>query len=126
MYFTLPTKTDTGRNGRPSPALTALETDITEDNTGSLTCLPRPLPNGASARQGRQSQNRFHRQAEASIGEAGDTGLVDELYLVSKIVATRTTARLFRRRPSTVKIDEPDAACAALVTSDKATGEAQG
>lgn len=71
-------------------ALTALETDITEDNAGSLILpaktvaeLERLLGKGEKVKI---AFNDRQVAFEIAIGEEGDTGLVDELYLVSKIV----------------------------------------
>ncbi|MGB0416304.1 MAG: DNA polymerase III subunit beta [Coraliomargarita sp.] len=71
-------------------ALTALETDITEDNTGSLILpaktvaeLERLLGKGEKVKI---AFNDRQVAFEIAIGEDGDTGLVDQLYLVSKIV----------------------------------------
>jgi DNA polymerase-3 subunit beta len=70
-------------------ALTALETEITEDNAGSLILpaktvaeLERLLGKGALVKI---AFNDRQAAFEISI-DADDTGLVDELYLVSKIV----------------------------------------
>jgi DNA polymerase-3 subunit beta len=70
-------------------ALTALETEITEDNTGSLILpaktvaeLERLLGKGALVKI---AFNDRQVAFEISI-DADDSGLVDELYLVSKIV----------------------------------------
>lgn len=70
-------------------ALTALETEITEDNTGSLILpaktvaeLERLLGKGALVKV---AFNDRQVAFEISI-DADDSGLVDELYLVSKIV----------------------------------------
>ncbi len=71
-------------------ALTALETDITEDNAGSLILpaktvaeLERLLGKGEKVKI---AFNDRQVAFEIAIGEEGDTGLVDQLYLVSKIV----------------------------------------
>lgn len=71
-------------------ALTALETDITEDNEGSLILpaktvaeLERLLGKGEKVKV---AFNDRQVAFEVAIGEDGDTGLVDQLYLVSKIV----------------------------------------
>lgn len=71
-------------------ALTALETDITEDNAGSLILpaktvaeLERLLGKGEKVKI---AFNDRQVAFEVAIGEEGDTGLVDQLYLVSKIV----------------------------------------
>lgn len=71
-------------------ALTALETEITEDNAGSLILpaktvaeLERLLGKGEKVKI---AFNDRQVAFEIAIGEEGDTGLVDQLYLVSKIV----------------------------------------
>ncbi len=71
-------------------ALTALETEITEDNAGSLILpaktvaeLERLLGKGEKVKI---AFNDRQVAFEIAIGEEGDAGLVDQLYLVSKIV----------------------------------------
>jgi DNA polymerase-3 subunit beta len=71
-------------------ALTALDTEITEDNAGSLI-LPAKTVSELERLTGKGEKVKIafsDRQAAFEIGidDAGDTGLVDHLYLVSKIV----------------------------------------
>jgi DNA polymerase-3 subunit beta len=71
-------------------ALTALDTEITEDNAGSLI-LPAKTVAELERLMGKGENVKIafnDRQAafEIGINDAGDTGLVDHLYLVSKIV----------------------------------------
>ena len=119
-------------------ALTALETDITEDNTGSLILPAKTVAElERLLGKGDKVEIAFNdRQVafEISIGEAGDTGLVDELYLVSKIVEgnyPNYRQVIPKETEHRVKIErELMLECvhrAALVTSDKKQlGEAQG
>ena len=71
-------------------ALTALDTEISEDNAGSLI-LPAKTVAELERLMGKGEKVKIafnDRQAafEISIDDTGDTGLVDHLYLVSKIV----------------------------------------
>jgi len=71
-------------------ALTALDTEISEDNVGSLI-LPAKTVAELERLMGKGDKVKIafnDRQAafEISIEESSDTGLVDHLYLVSKIV----------------------------------------
>jgi DNA polymerase-3 subunit beta len=71
-------------------ALTALDTEISEDNAGSLI-LPAKTVAELERLMGKGEKVKIafnDRQAafEISIDDSGDTGLVDHLYLVSKIV----------------------------------------
>ena len=71
-------------------ALTALDTEITEDNAGSLI-LPAKTVAELERLMGKGENVKIafnDRQAafEIGINDAGDTGLVDHLYLVYKIV----------------------------------------
>jgi DNA polymerase-3 subunit beta len=71
-------------------ALTALDTEISEDNAGSLI-LPAKTVSELERLMGKGEKVKIafnDRQAAFEIGidDAGDTGLVDHLYLVSKIV----------------------------------------
>lgn len=71
-------------------ALTALDTEISEDNAGSLI-LPAKTVAELERLMGKGEKVKIafnDRQAafEISIDDIGDTGLVDHLYLVSKIV----------------------------------------
>lgn len=71
-------------------ALTALETEITEDNAGSLI-LPAKTVAELERLLGKGDKLKIafnDRQVafEISIGEDSDSGLADQLYLVSKIV----------------------------------------
>lgn len=71
-------------------ALTALETEISEDNAGSLI-LPAKTVAELERLMGKGEKVKIafnDRQAafEISIDDASDAGLVDHLYLVSKIV----------------------------------------
>lgn len=71
-------------------ALTSLETQISEDNAGSLI-LPAKTVAELERLMGKGEKVKIafnDRQAafEIGINDAGDTGLVDHLYLVSKIV----------------------------------------
>ncbi|CAA6676390.1 MULTISPECIES: DNA polymerase III subunit beta [unclassified Lentimonas] len=71
-------------------ALTALDTEISEDNAGSLI-LPAKTVAELERLMGKGEKVKIafnDRQAAFEIGidDAGDTGLVDHLYLVSKIV----------------------------------------
>ena len=71
-------------------ALTALETEISEDNAGSLI-LPAKTVSELERLMGKGEKVKIafnDRQAAFEIGidDSGDTGLVDHLYLVSKIV----------------------------------------
>jgi len=71
-------------------ALTALDTEISEDNVGSLI-LPAKTVAELERLMGKGEKVKIafnDRQAAFEIGidDAGDTGLVDHLYLVSKIV----------------------------------------
>lgn len=71
-------------------ALTALETEISDDNAGSLI-LPAKTVAELERLMGKGEKVKIafnDRQAafEISIDDSGDTGLVDHLYLVSKIV----------------------------------------
>jgi len=72
-------------------ALTALETEISEDNVGSLI-LPAKTVSELERLMGKGDKVKIafnDRQAAFEIGiddDSGDTGLVDHLYLVSKIV----------------------------------------
>lgn len=71
-------------------ALTALDTEISEDNVGSLI-LPAKTVAELERLMGKGEKVKIafnERQAafEISIDDTGDTGLVDHLYLVSKIV----------------------------------------
>lgn len=70
--------------------LTALETEISEENAGSLI-LPAKTVAELERLMGKGEKVKIafnDRQAafEIAIAESGDTGLVDHLYLVSKIV----------------------------------------
>ncbi|MGJ8652769.1 MAG: DNA polymerase III subunit beta [Opitutaceae bacterium] len=70
--------------------LTALETEISDDNAGSLI-LPAKTVAELERLMGKGEKVKIafnDRQAafEIDIAESGDTGLVDHLYLVSKIV----------------------------------------
>lgn len=70
--------------------LTALETEISEENAGSLI-LPAKTVSELERLMGKGEKVKIafnDRQAafEIDIDESGDTGLVDHLYLVSKIV----------------------------------------
>jgi DNA polymerase-3 subunit beta len=71
-------------------ALTALDTEISDDNAGSLI-LPAKTVAELERLMGKGEKVKIafnDRQAafEIGINDAGDTGLVDHLYLVSKIV----------------------------------------
>ena len=70
--------------------LTALELDVTEDNAGSLIVPAKTVAElERLVGKGEKVNVAFNdRQAafEIAIDEAGDSGLVDHLYLVSKIV----------------------------------------
>ena len=71
-------------------ALTALDTEISEDNAGSLI-LPAKTVAELERLMGKGDKVKIafnDRQAafEISIDDSSDTGLVDHLYLVSKIV----------------------------------------
>ena len=71
-------------------ALTALDTEISEDNAGSLI-LPAKTVSELERLMGKGEKVKIafnDRQAafEIGISDASDTGLVDHLYLVSKIV----------------------------------------
>jgi DNA polymerase-3 subunit beta len=71
-------------------ALTALDTEISEDNAGNLI-LPAKTVAELERLMGKGENVKIafnDRQAafEISIDDSGDTGLIDHLYLVSKIV----------------------------------------